>query len=132
MWLIIVSFLTCFNIGKAKDELGQEIEIDDSFNEFGVVMYVHISQPNTCQGLKVDFAVTKSLSSAVSHLDLNRFEGSSTAQLIIDLLIRDASSISRRMPLFFFLFVLSFTFFYDFTTVHCMFLPDVLLWNETR
>jgi hypothetical protein len=42
MWLIIVSFLACFNIGKAKDELGNEIEIDDSFNEFGVVMYVQM------------------------------------------------------------------------------------------
>ena len=40
MWLIIASFIASFNIGKAKDESGNEIELDDSFNEFGVVMYV--------------------------------------------------------------------------------------------
>ena len=42
MWLIIVSFLTCFNIGKAKDELDNEIELDDSFDQFGLVMCIQI------------------------------------------------------------------------------------------
>jgi hypothetical protein len=42
MWLIMASFLACFNIGKAKDEFGNDLEFDDSFNEFGVVMYVQI------------------------------------------------------------------------------------------
>ena len=51
MWLIIVSFLACFNCGKAKDEFGNEIEVDDSFNEFGVVMYVQNWIPNTDSGL---------------------------------------------------------------------------------
>ena len=40
MWLTIVSFLACFNIGKAKDEFGNEIELDETFNRFGLVMYV--------------------------------------------------------------------------------------------
>jgi len=39
MWLIIASFLACFNIDKAKDEFGNEIEFDGSFNEFGVVIH---------------------------------------------------------------------------------------------
>jgi len=47
MWLIIVSFLACFNIGKATDKFGNEIDIDDSFNEFGLVMCVQISIMNT-------------------------------------------------------------------------------------
>jgi hypothetical protein len=42
MWLIIVSFLACFDIGKATDEFGNEIEFDDSFNEFGLVIYLQI------------------------------------------------------------------------------------------
>jgi len=42
MWLTIVSFLACFDIGKPKDEFGNEIELDDSFNRFGLVMYVQI------------------------------------------------------------------------------------------
>jgi hypothetical protein len=40
MWLTIVSFLACFNIGRARDEFGNEIELDDSFNRFGLMMYV--------------------------------------------------------------------------------------------
>jgi hypothetical protein len=42
MWLTIVSILACFNIGKAKDEFGNEIEFDDSFDKSGIVLYVQI------------------------------------------------------------------------------------------
>jgi hypothetical protein len=79
MWLIIVSFLACFNIGKATDEFGNEIELDEEFNEFGLLMYVQISIMNTELEAKLDFADTRSRSSAVSHLDLNRFGKSSRA-----------------------------------------------------
>ena len=43
MWLIIASFLACFDISKSKDGFGNEIEFDDSFTEFGVVTYVPCS-----------------------------------------------------------------------------------------
>jgi len=36
----MVSFLTCFNIDKAKDESGNEMEVDDAYTDLGVVMYV--------------------------------------------------------------------------------------------
>ena len=39
VWLMIASILACFNIGKAKDEFGNEIKLDDSYIEFGVVLY---------------------------------------------------------------------------------------------
>ncbi|KAF9553649.1 cytochrome P450 [Agrocybe pediades] len=35
MWLIIASVLACFDIVKAKDEHGQEIEVDDSIEDHG-------------------------------------------------------------------------------------------------
>jgi len=40
MWLTIVSFLACFNIGKARDELGNEIEIDGAYSDVGLIRYV--------------------------------------------------------------------------------------------
>jgi len=40
MWFIIVSILACFNIDKTKDEKGEYIEIDDEFEEFGLVRCV--------------------------------------------------------------------------------------------
>jgi hypothetical protein len=79
MWLIIASFLACFNIGKAKDEFSNEIELDGSFNEFGVVMYVQISILDS-DWAKLEFADTRSRSSAISHLVLNRLCKSSRAQ----------------------------------------------------
>jgi len=36
MWLIIASVLACFDIGYAKDENGNEVEINDDYEEFGV------------------------------------------------------------------------------------------------
>jgi len=33
----MASVLACFNMTKAKDEHGNEIEIDDTFEDFGVV-----------------------------------------------------------------------------------------------
>jgi len=41
MWLIIVSLLACFDINKAKDELGNEIEIDHTYMVEGMVTYVN-------------------------------------------------------------------------------------------
>lgn len=40
MWLIIVSLLACFDINKAKDEFGNEIEIDHTYMVEGMVTYV--------------------------------------------------------------------------------------------
>jgi len=51
-WLIIPSFLAYFNIGKARDDFGNEIEFDDSFIEFGLVVWVHIPMAN------IDFLLT--------------------------------------------------------------------------
>ncbi|KAF9553641.1 cytochrome P450 [Agrocybe pediades] len=39
MWLMMVSVLACFNIGKAKDENGNYIEIDDEYEEFGLIRH---------------------------------------------------------------------------------------------
>ncbi|KAF9553642.1 cytochrome P450 [Agrocybe pediades] len=39
MWLMIVSILACFNIEKAKDENGNYIEIDDEYEEHGVIRH---------------------------------------------------------------------------------------------
>jgi len=39
MWLVIISFLTSFNIGKAKDESGNEIEIDHTYHDVGVISH---------------------------------------------------------------------------------------------
>jgi hypothetical protein len=75
----MATFLACFNIGKAKDEFGNEIEFDDSFNEFGVVMCVQIPLFPS-EGAKLGLTDTRSRSSAVSPLDLNRFGKSSRAQ----------------------------------------------------
>jgi len=32
LWLTIASFLACFNIKKARDEAGREIEIEDTYS----------------------------------------------------------------------------------------------------
>jgi len=37
MWLIIVSVLACFDIEKLKDKDGNEIEINDEYEEFGLI-----------------------------------------------------------------------------------------------
>ncbi|KAF9523496.1 cytochrome P450 [Crepidotus variabilis] len=37
-WLTIVSFLACFNVGKAKDDFGNEIEIDDEYEDNGAMI----------------------------------------------------------------------------------------------
>jgi len=39
LWLFIASFLAYFNISKAKDDLGHEIEFNDSFSEIGLVIH---------------------------------------------------------------------------------------------
>ncbi|KAF9553648.1 cytochrome P450 [Agrocybe pediades] len=39
MWLIMASVLACFNIGKAKDAQGKEIEVDDSFEDDGLLRH---------------------------------------------------------------------------------------------
>jgi hypothetical protein len=40
LWLIIVSFLACFDINQAKDEFDNEIEIDHTYVVEGMVTYV--------------------------------------------------------------------------------------------
>ena len=40
MWLVIVSILACFDINKAKDEAGNEIEPDGTYLDQGVIRYV--------------------------------------------------------------------------------------------
>lgn len=39
VWLTIVSMLATFNIGKAKDSSGNEIPINDEFDDFGLLVY---------------------------------------------------------------------------------------------
>jgi len=39
LWLIIVSFLACFDIKKARDELGNEVEIDHTYVVEGMVTH---------------------------------------------------------------------------------------------
>ena len=39
---MMVSVLACFNIGKARDQNGEEIEIDDEYEEFGLLQHVEI------------------------------------------------------------------------------------------
>ena len=40
MWLVIVSFLASFNIHKARDEMGNEIEINDVDYDIGTIRYI--------------------------------------------------------------------------------------------
>ncbi len=42
MWLIITSFLACFNIDKAKDKYGNQIEVDETFFEIGLLTCVSV------------------------------------------------------------------------------------------
>ncbi|KAJ3517668.1 hypothetical protein NLJ89_g347 [Agrocybe chaxingu] len=39
MWMVIVSILACFNIDKAKDEFGNDIEIDDQYLDVSPAWY---------------------------------------------------------------------------------------------
>ncbi|KAF8890287.1 cytochrome P450 [Gymnopilus junonius] len=39
LWLTIASVLACFNIEKAKDEFGNDIDINDDFDEFGLLVH---------------------------------------------------------------------------------------------
>ncbi|CAA7263055.1 unnamed protein product [Cyclocybe aegerita] len=39
MWITIVSVLACYNIGKAKDEHGNEIEINDEYVDSGLIQF---------------------------------------------------------------------------------------------
>lgn len=43
VWLVIVSTLAAFNIRKAKDEFGNEAEISDDYDVYGLVQYVCFS-----------------------------------------------------------------------------------------
>ncbi|PPR06704.1 hypothetical protein CVT26_001370 [Gymnopilus dilepis] len=38
LWITIASVLACFNIEKCKDELGNEVEINDDFDHLGQVL----------------------------------------------------------------------------------------------
>ncbi|KDR84601.1 hypothetical protein GALMADRAFT_56030 [Galerina marginata CBS 339.88] len=39
MWLIMASVLACFDISKAKDEFGNEIEVNGEYEDFGLVTH---------------------------------------------------------------------------------------------
>ncbi|KAJ3505896.1 hypothetical protein NLJ89_g7171 [Agrocybe chaxingu] len=45
MWITIVSILACFNIGKAKDEFGNEIEVNGKYDDDGLLVH---KQPFKC------------------------------------------------------------------------------------
>lgn len=40
LWLQIASVLACFTIEKAKDKSGNEIEVDTTYEESGLLMWV--------------------------------------------------------------------------------------------
>ena len=44
MWLVIVSLLACFNMDKAKDEAGNEIEPDGTYLDRGIIRCVILSR----------------------------------------------------------------------------------------
>jgi len=48
MWLLITSFLACFNIEKAKDKDGNEIEVDETFFEIGLLTFVSVQDNFVC------------------------------------------------------------------------------------
>jgi hypothetical protein len=48
MWLLITSFLACFNIDKAKDKDGNEIEVDEKFSEMGLLTFVSVQDNPVC------------------------------------------------------------------------------------
>jgi len=37
---MIANVLACFDLGKARDEAGNEIEINDDYNDLGLITYV--------------------------------------------------------------------------------------------
>ncbi|PPQ73041.1 hypothetical protein CVT26_014659 [Gymnopilus dilepis] len=39
VWMAVASVLACFNIGKAKDDLGNELDIKDDYDDFGVLRH---------------------------------------------------------------------------------------------
>ncbi|CAA7263056.1 unnamed protein product [Cyclocybe aegerita] len=65
MWITIVSILACFNISKAKDEFGKEIEINPEFEDHGVKT---IKKPFECSITPRSPAVQKLIEDVVSEL----------------------------------------------------------------
>ncbi|KAJ3515017.1 hypothetical protein NLJ89_g2017 [Agrocybe chaxingu] len=66
MWITIVSILACFNISKAKDEFGKDIEIDPEFEDHGVKT---IKKPFKCSITPRSPAVQKLIEEAVPVLE---------------------------------------------------------------
>ncbi|KAH9475493.1 Cytochrome P450 monooxygenase COX2 [Psilocybe cubensis] len=56
LWLQIASVLACFNIEKAKDKLGNEIEVDTSYEESGLLMR---KREFECSFIPRSFAIKK-------------------------------------------------------------------------
>ena len=70
---MIVSVLAMFNISKAKDEFGSDIEINDEYSNFGMLTYVcfYLNKIGTHDTNPI---VIKNLSNAQLHLDLPLLE----------------------------------------------------------
>ena len=72
---MIASVLAMFNISKARDEHGNEIEINDEYSTFGMLTYVFfLKKSDKIRTYKSPILVIKSLSSAQLHLDLPLLE----------------------------------------------------------
>ena len=70
---MIVSVLAMFNISKAKDGFGNEIEINDEYSTFGMLTYGSLLS-DKIRTYATNPIVIKNLSNAQLHLDLTPLE----------------------------------------------------------
>ena len=70
---MIVSVLAMFDISKARDKFGNEIEINDEYSTFGMLTYVCFSSDKIWTYV-INPIVIKNLSNAQLHLDLPLLE----------------------------------------------------------
>ncbi|PPQ91910.1 hypothetical protein CVT25_001186 [Psilocybe cyanescens] len=75
MWLIIASVIACFDITKSKDEHGNDIEIDDGFEDCGVIKWVAAFMFSSIHRLIRSPPVKKPNLSAAFEFDLKRSSG---------------------------------------------------------
>ena len=71
---MIASVLAMFNISKARDEHGNEIEINDKYSTFGMLTYVFFFFIKKIWTYVTNPIDIKNLSSAQLHLDLPLLE----------------------------------------------------------
>jgi len=64
LWLVIASFLACFNLDKAKDEFNNEIEIDETIIELGVVIH---KKPFKCSITPRSEQIAKLIETTANH-----------------------------------------------------------------